>query len=94
VRMHPICPTRGRQPSRCAYRERSHERRLVVSVSNWKGTVTQRPKYWGKLVMELVYEYLDKDVAKWLKENAPEPRHGQNYHQWLSGQYGLKKLVE
>jgi hypothetical protein len=22
------------------------------------------------------------------------PRHGQNYHQWLSGQYGLKKLVE
>jgi P63C domain len=44
--------------------------------------------------MELVYEYLDKDVAKWLRENAPEPRHGQNYHQWLSGQYGLKKLVE
>jgi len=24
----------------------------------------------------------------------PAPRHGQNYHQWLSGQYGLKKLVE
>lgn len=63
-------------------------------LTNWKGTVTQRPKYWGKLVMELVYEYLDKDVAKWLKENAPEPKHGQNYHQWLSGQYGLKKLVE
>jgi hypothetical protein len=63
-------------------------------LTNWKGTVTKRPKYWGKLVMELVYEYLDKDVAKWLKANAPEPRHGQNYHQWLSGQYGLKKLVE
>lgn len=63
-------------------------------LTNWKGTVTQRPKYWGKLVMELVYEYLDKDVAKWLKDNAPTPKHGQNYHQWLSGQYGLKKLVE
>ena len=63
-------------------------------LTKWKGTVTQRPKYWGKLVMELVYEYLDKDVAKWLKENAPTPRKGQNYHQWLSGQYGLKKLVE
>jgi hypothetical protein len=63
-------------------------------LTNWKGTVTKRPKYWGKLVMELVYEYLDKDVAKWLKENAPAPKHGQNYHQWLSGQYGLKKLVE
>src|SRR5438552_2716150 len=63
-------------------------------LTNWKGTVTQRPKYWGRLVMELIYEYLDKDVAKWLKENAPTPRHGQNYYQWLSGQYGLRKLVE
>ena len=63
-------------------------------LTRWKGTVTQRPKYWGKLVMELVYGYLDKDVAKWLKDNAPSPKHGQNYHQWLSGQYGLKKLVE
>ena len=43
-------------------------------------TVSQRPKYWGKLVLELVYEYLDPDVAQWLKENAPAPRHGQNYH--------------
>jgi P63C domain len=63
-------------------------------LTNWKGTVTQRPKYWGKLVMELVYGYLDGDVAKWLKDNAPEPKKGQNYQQWLSGQYGLKKLVE
>lgn len=63
-------------------------------LTGWKGSVTQRPKYWGHLVMELVYKPLDKDVAQWLKENAPAPRHGQNYHQWLSGQYGLKKLVE
>jgi hypothetical protein len=53
-----------------------------------------RSKYWGKLVLELVYEYLDPDVAQWLRENAPAPRRGQNYHQWLSAQYGLKKLVE
>lgn len=63
-------------------------------LTRWKGTVTQRPKYWGKLVMELVYGYLDKDVARWLKDNAPAPRHGKNYHQWLSGQYGLKRLIE
>jgi hypothetical protein len=63
-------------------------------LTNWRGTVTHRPKYWGKLVMELVYDYLDADVAQWLRENAPKPRHGQNYHQWLSAQYGLKKLVE
>ena len=63
-------------------------------LTNWKGQVTKRPKYWGKLVMELIYEKLDADVARWLKEHAPAPRHGQNYHQWMSGQYGLRKLVE
>lgn len=34
------------------------------------------------------------DVAQWLRENAPSPKHGQNYHQWLTSQYGLKKLIE
>src|SRR4030095_14182896 len=63
-------------------------------LTNWKGSVTKRPKYWGYLVMDLVYEYLDSDVAQWLKENAPKPKHGQNYHLWLTSQYGLKKLVE
>lgn len=63
-------------------------------LTNWKGTIHARPKYWGKLVMELIYGYLDPDVAKWLKENAPKPMRGQNYHQWLTSQYGLKKLTE
>ena len=63
-------------------------------LTNWKGRLHQRPKYWGKLVMELIYEYLDADVAQWLRENAPKPLHGQNYHQWMSEQYGLKKLIE
>ncbi len=63
-------------------------------LTNWSGPVTSRPKWWGKLVNELVYEYLDPDVAKWLRENKPKPRHGQNYFQWLSAQYGLKKLIE
>lgn len=63
-------------------------------LTNWKGSVTRRPKYWGNLVMKLVYEYLDPDVAKWLKDNAPKPQKGQNYHQWLSAQFGLRKLVE
>lgn len=63
-------------------------------LTTWKGPLHQRPKYWGKLVMELIYDNLDQDVSNWLKEHAPAPRHGQNYHQWLSGQFGLKKLVE
>ena len=63
-------------------------------LTKWTGPVHSRPKYWGKLIMELVYGYLDPDVAKWLKDNAPKPIHGQNYHQWLTAQYGLKRLVE
>jgi hypothetical protein len=63
-------------------------------LTNWKGTIQQRPKYWGKIVMELIYDYLDKDVAEWLKKNAPKPRTGQNYHQWMSDQYGLQKLIQ
>lgn len=63
-------------------------------LTNWKGNLHSRPKYWGKLVMELIYGYLDPDVAEWLKKNAPKPKHGQNYHQWMSSQYGLKKLIE
>jgi hypothetical protein len=63
-------------------------------LTNWNGPLHLKPKWWGKLVNELIYEYLDADVYKWLRENTPKPRHGQNYHQWLSSQYGLKKLVE
>jgi hypothetical protein len=62
-------------------------------LTGWQGSVTQRPKYWGKIVMEVIYEYLDPDVAKWLKEHAPKPQHP-HYHRWLSEQYGLKKLIE
>lgn len=63
-------------------------------LTNWKGSLHQRPKYWGKLVMELIYECLDEDVAEWLQDNAPKPRGNLSYHRWLSNQYGLKKLVE
>lgn len=62
-------------------------------LTGWTKPAHQRPKYWGKLVLELVYKYLDPDVTDWLQENAPKPIHGQNYHQWLSDQYGLQKLI-
>jgi hypothetical protein len=63
-------------------------------LTKWRGPIHSRPKYWGKLVLELVYGYLDRDVTEWLKKNAPAPRAGQNYHQWMSAQFGLKKLIE
>jgi hypothetical protein len=36
-------------------------------LTGWKGGVQRRPKYWGRIVNELVYQYLDKDVYDWLK---------------------------
>lgn len=63
-------------------------------LTNWSGPLHQRPRYWGKLVMELVYEYLDPDVAEWLKKHNPKPQKGQNHHQWLTSQYGLRRLTE
>ena len=63
-------------------------------LTHWDRPLHIRPKYWGKLIMELVYEYLDSDVCDWLRTHAPKPMKGQNYHQWLSGQYGLKRLNE
>jgi hypothetical protein len=63
-------------------------------LTKWTGSIHSRPKYWGNLVMELIYQYLDPDVAQWLRVNAPKPLKGQNYHQWMTEQYGLKKLIE
>jgi hypothetical protein len=62
-------------------------------LTNWKGKFHQRPKWWGHLVIELIYDALDPDVAKYLKENKPKPQHGQNYHQWFTEDYGLKHLI-
>jgi hypothetical protein len=63
-------------------------------LTGWAKPAHQRPKYWGRLVFELIYKYLDPDVAQWLQDNAPKPVHGQNYHQWLSSQFGLQRLIE
>ena len=64
-------------------------------LTDWSGDPTKnRPRYWGYLVMSLIYQYLDPDVAKYIKENKPKPRKGQNYHQWFNDDYGAKKLVE
>lgn len=62
-------------------------------LTKWQGSLTSRPKWWGKIVMETVYEALDPDIAAYLKEHKPAPRHGQNYHQWMTQDVGLKALI-
>jgi hypothetical protein len=36
-------------------------------LTNWKTPLASRPKWWGKLVIELIYDTLDPDVAKYLR---------------------------
>lgn len=62
-------------------------------LDNWSRPLGERPKWWGKLVMELIYDAMDKDIATHLRNNKPTPIHGRNYHQWLTENYGLSKLI-
>jgi len=63
-------------------------------LTGWSSTrLHSRPKWWGKLVMEVIYDALDPDVAQHLRENKPPPRHKMNYHQWMTSDVGLKALI-
>jgi len=62
-------------------------------LTNWTN-LKLRPKYWGKLVYEFVYDAMDQDVAKYLRNNKPPKYTGQRYHQWLTGDKGVKALTE
>lgn len=60
-------------------------------LTNWHGSLHNRPKWWGKLVIELIYDTLDPDVAKYLKENKPPV--GVRWFQQLTENYGARHLV-
>ena len=62
-------------------------------LTHWQGSLQQRPKYWGKLVMDLIYDALDPDIARYLKENKPKPQSGIHYHQWLTEDIGVRALT-
>lgn len=60
-------------------------------LANWATPLQTRPKWWGKLVTELIYDTLDPDVAKYLRENKPPP--GVKWHQQLTDNVGIRQLV-
>lgn len=60
-------------------------------LTGWKTPLQTRPKWWGKLVTELIYDTLDEDVAKYLKENKPPP--GVKWHSQLTEDVGVRQLV-
>ncbi|EHJ49553.1 AntA/AntB antirepressor domain protein [Solidesulfovibrio carbinoliphilus subsp. oakridgensis] len=53
---------------------------------------SQRPMYWGNLVNEFIYGFLDEDVKNWLKENARSSRY-KRFHQRFNEDFGLHRLV-
>lgn len=60
-------------------------------LTGWQGALKSRPKWWGKLVIELIYDTLDKDVADFLKNNKPPP--GVRWHRQLTENIGVRALV-
>lgn len=50
-----------------------------------------RPLRWGGYVMKFIYNAIDPDVAKELKERNPNPHYRENLHQLLRD-YGKDKL--
>ena len=60
-------------------------------LTGWKGSLHSRPKWWGKLVIELIYDTLDPDVAEYLKANRPPP--GVKWFQQLDENLGVRQLV-
>ena len=50
-----------------------------------------RPLRWGKYVMAFVYDSIDEDVGKALREKNPGPRFHKNHHQWLK-EFGRQKV--
>lgn len=50
-----------------------------------------RPLRWGKYVMMFVYDAIDEDIGKKLREINPHPQHRRNHHQWLKD-FGREKV--
>jgi hypothetical protein len=60
-------------------------------LTGWKGNLHSRPKWWGRLVIEMIYDTLDPDVAAYLKDNKPPP--GIHWHRQLTENLGVRALV-
>ena len=60
-------------------------------LTHWSGPLHSRPRWWGKMVIELIYDTLDPDVAAYLKANKPEP--GVRWHRQLTENIGVRQLV-
>jgi len=60
-------------------------------LTGWTGALHSRPKWWGKLVIEMIYDTLDPDVAAYIKTHRPP--NGVHWHRQLTNDIGARQLV-
>jgi hypothetical protein len=63
----------------------------LARLEGVKYSPRSRPLRWGKYIMMFVYDAVDDDVGKVLREKNPNPRFLQNHHQWLK-KHGRAKV--
>jgi len=63
----------------------------LARLEGIKYSPRSRPLRWGKYVMAFVYDAIDSDVGKKLREINPDPHHGKNHHQWLK-EFGREQV--
>ena len=58
-------------------------------LTGWATPLSKRPKWWGKLVIELIYDTLDPDVAAYIRENKPPT--GIHWHRQFTEHKGVRQ---
>ena len=61
-------------------------------LTNWRGSIKERPRYWGNYVNDLIYKCIDEDVAQELKKRKSEDSSDTKLHQFLNKDRGIKIL--
>ncbi len=63
----------------------------LARLENVHYSPRNRPIRWGKYVMAFVYDAVDGDVGRKLREKNPNPHFKNNLHQWLK-EYGREQV--
>ena len=63
----------------------------LARLENVHYSPRSRPLRWGKYVMAFVYDAVDEEVGKKLREKNPNPHFRNNLHQWLK-EYGREQV--
>lgn len=63
----------------------------LARLENVHYSPRSRPIRWGKYVMAFVYDAVDEEVGRKLREKNPNPHFKNNLHQWLK-EYGREQV--